>query len=124
LNRRLLDAIAAGDWETYASLCDPGLTCFEPEARGERVEGLAFHRFYFDERRAAAGRAGGGDQVTMIAPEVRRLGSDAAVVTYVRLVQHRDASGNTATSRSEETRVWQRREDRWRLVHLHRSAHP
>jgi len=60
----------------------------------------------------------------MIAPEVRRLGSDAAVVTYVRLVQHRDASGNTATSRSEETRVWQRREDRWRLVHLHRSANP
>ena len=48
LNQRLLDAIAAADWATYEELCDPELTAFEPEARGQRVEGLDFHRFYFD----------------------------------------------------------------------------
>ena len=47
LNRRLLESIAAGDWATYEELCDPSLTCFEPETRGQWVEGMDFHHFYF-----------------------------------------------------------------------------
>ncbi len=47
LNERLLDAIAAADWNVYAELCDPSLSCFEPEATGQLVEGLDFHHFYF-----------------------------------------------------------------------------
>ena len=31
-------------------LCDPHLTAFEPEALGNLVEGLEFHKFYFDNR--------------------------------------------------------------------------
>ena len=27
---------------------DPQLTCFEPETCGNLIEGLDFHRFYFD----------------------------------------------------------------------------
>lgn len=119
LSRRLLDAIAVGDWDLYVSLCDPSLTCFEPEARGTLVTGLEFHRYYFNERRAADAA-----QTTLIDPEVRMLGPDAAVVTYVRLTQSRDAAGAAHTSRSEETRIWQRRDGRWRLAHLHRSANP
>ncbi len=117
LTRELLDAIAAGDWDRYASLCEPDVTCFEPEARGDLVEGLDFHRFYFRERRPA-----GAGQTTLIAPRVRVLSAHAAIVTYVRLVQSRDASGQASTARYEETRVWRRREGRWRLAHLHRSA--
>ncbi len=48
LNQSLLDSIAAADWQTYARLCHPSLSCFEPEARGHLVEGLDFHRFYFE----------------------------------------------------------------------------
>ena len=48
LNQRLLDSIAEGDWATYCQLCDPGMTAFEPEACGHLVEGLDFHKFYFD----------------------------------------------------------------------------
>ncbi|MGE5178192.1 MAG: DUF4440 domain-containing protein [Bacteroidota bacterium] len=118
LNRELLEAIVSGDWDRYRSLCDPSVTCFEPEARGELVEGLDFHRFYFVERRAADGA-----QTTLIGPRVRMLGPDAAVVTYVRLVQSR-GTGGAATARFEETRVWRRREGAWLLVHLHRSANP
>ena len=44
LNQRLLDAIAAGDWATYQELCDPSLTAFEPEACGQLVEGMPFHK--------------------------------------------------------------------------------
>lgn len=117
LSRRLLDVIASGDWDAYVALCDPSLTCFEPEARGERVTGLDFHHFYFRERRPSEAA-----QTTLIEPEVRLLGPDAAVVTYVRLIQSRDASGVAHTSRAEETRIWHRREGRWRLAHVHRSA--
>jgi len=32
----------------FRRLSDPNLTCFEPEALGNLVEGLEFHKFYFD----------------------------------------------------------------------------
>lgn len=31
-----------------SKMCDPGMTAFEPEALGNLVEGLDFHRFYFE----------------------------------------------------------------------------
>ena len=117
LNQRLLECIAVGDWETYAALCDPTLTSFEPEARGHLVEGLEFHGFYFDQ-----GGIEGAHNTTMATPHVRLLGDDAAVVAYVRLVQRLDESGKPCTARFEETRVWQRDEGTWRTVHFHRSA--
>ncbi len=48
LTQKLLDAIAQGDYSTYSQLCDSSLTAFEPEAPGVLVEGLSFHKFYFD----------------------------------------------------------------------------
>lgn len=116
LNRRLLESIAAGDWETYSRLCDPTLSAFEPEARGYLVEGMDFHRFYFN-----LGGSQGPKNVTMCSPHVRVMG-DVAVLSYVRLVQHLDEAGHPVTSRGEETRVWQRRDGAWRHVHFHRSA--
>lgn len=35
----------------FSKICDPGLTSFEPEALGNLVEGMDFHRFYFENRR-------------------------------------------------------------------------
>eukprot|EP01046_Picozoa_sp_COSAG06_P017642 COSAG06_NODE_1206_length_10270_cov_8.055255_5_plen_42_part_00 len=29
MTQRLLEAIAAKDWDTYEAMCDPSLTCFE-----------------------------------------------------------------------------------------------
>ena len=115
LYQRLLDAIAAADWATYEELCDPELTAFEPEARGQRVEGLDFHRFYFD-----LGKPDGARHTTMVDPRVRMLGENAALVTCIRLVQAETPSGPT-TQRAEETRVWLRRDGHWRHVHFHRS---
>jgi hypothetical protein len=117
LNQRLLEAIAAGEWSVYESLCSPDLTCFEPETRGHLVEGMAFHKFYFELEPGAGPR-----NVTMATPHVRLLGNDAAVVAYTRLVQRLDPDGAPVTSRVEETRVWQRVDRAWNLVHIHRSA--
>ena len=32
----------------FRKLCDTNITAFEPEALGNLVEGIEFHRFYFD----------------------------------------------------------------------------
>ncbi|NLX99809.1 MAG: SnoaL-like domain-containing protein [Rhodopirellula sp.] len=116
LNQRLLNSIAAGDWETYTELCDPTLSAFEPEARGHLVEGMDFHKFYFD-----LGAGTGPVNNTLSSPHVRIMG-DVAVVCYVRLVQRLDSMGCPVTTRGEETRVWQRQNGAWRHVHFHRSA--
>jgi calcium/calmodulin-dependent protein kinase (CaM kinase) II len=115
LTQRLLDSITQGDWKTYEELCDPSLTCIEPEAPGQVVEGLPFHKFYFD-----LGGVRGRHQTTMTAPHVRVVG-DVAIVAYVRLVQKLGTDGAAVTAASAETRVWQRRDGRWRHVHFHRS---
>ena len=118
VTQQLLNSIVAGDWKTYETLCDPSLTCFEAEARGQLVEGLPFHAFYFEPSGTPPPRR----QVTITQPHVRMLGDDAAVVSYVRLTQSVDGSGAAQTSRYEETRVWQKKDGAWRHVHFHRSA--
>lgn len=115
--QRLLDCIAAGDWATYESLCDPSLTCFEAESRGHCVEGLEFHRFYFDN-----GRHMGAHVSTICDPHVREFG-DTGLICYARLVQFLDADGQHVTRRFEETRVWRREGEDWKCVHFHRSSH-
>lgn len=117
-NARLLQSIQDGDWKTYAELCDPTLTAFEAEARGHLVEGMEFHRFYFNLERKKR-----PVNTTMASPHVRMLGENAAVVSYVRLVQTVDDAGQPVTRRGEETRVWERQGGVWRHVHFHRSQH-
>ena len=116
LTQKLLDSISSGDWAAYAELSDPSLTAFEPEAAGQLVRGLDFHRFYFD-----LGGVRGPHQTTMVSPHVRLLG-DVAVVAYVRLNQGLGPERAPQTVAFEETRVWQRQGGRWRHVHFHRTA--
>ena len=119
LNQRLLESIAAGDWTSYTQLCDPTLSAFEPEGKGHLIEGLPFHHYYFE-----LGGIKGPHKTTMSSPHVRLLGQDAAVVSYVRLVQRLDSAGVPTVVASEETRVWQLIDGQWRHVHFHRSPLP
>ena len=119
LNQKLLVSIVGGDWKTYESLCDPSITCFEPEARGQVASGMAFHKYYFDLPGSPQKPA---KNVTMAQPHVRLLGDSGAVLSYVRLTQSLDATGAPQTSRVEETRVWQKIDGQWKHVHFHRSV--
>lgn len=120
LTRKLLESIVAGDWKTYTSLVAYDITCFEPEARGQLVEGLPFHEFYF-KLSAGGSKPAVTPTITLAAPNVRLLGEDAAVVAYMRMVQKLDDAGRPITVLCEETRVWQRIDGAWRHVHFHRS---
>lgn len=115
LSRELLHAIDGGDWKRYAELCDESLTCFEPEACGQIIAGLPFHKFYFDLPRGSAPK-----QSTIASPHVRVIG-DAAVVSYVRVVQKLDGTGTPVSVAALETRVWQKTAAGWKHVHFHRS---
>ncbi|MGN6543493.1 MAG: DUF4440 domain-containing protein [Aureliella sp.] len=117
LSQSLLDSIVEGNWQAYAELCDESLTCFEPEARGHVVEGLAFHQFYFDGQPAGPGKR---VNTTMASPHVRIMG-DVAIVCYTRLTQVVDAGAPPVTKAVEETRVWQKIDGKWKHVHFHRS---
>src|SRR5437763_724800 len=98
LNQKLLNSIAQADWTAYAELCDSSLTCFEPEAMGQLVEGLDFHQFYFQ-----FGAAKTPHNTTMCSPHVRVMG-DVAIISYVRLNQRTGADGSPTMSGIEETR--------------------
>lgn len=113
---RLLKAIDAGDWKTYAKLCDENITCFEPEAEGHLVSGLPFHKFYFDLPGSGTPRLS-----SVSSPHVRVLGK-VGIVCYVRLVQKLDANGGPMTVASNETRLWRRDDDGWKHIHFHRSG--
>lgn len=48
ITEQVIEAISNGDFEMYTKFCDPQMTAFEPEALGNLVEGMDFHKFYFD----------------------------------------------------------------------------
>nr|XP_055063560.1 calcium/calmodulin-dependent protein kinase type II subunit beta isoform X34 [Misgurnus anguillicaudatus] len=121
ITEQLIEAINNGDFEAYAKICDPGLTSFEPEALGNLVEGMDFHRFYFDNLLSKNSKP---IHTTILNPHVHLIGEDAACIAYIRLTQFVDGQGRPRSSQSEETRVWHRRESKWQNVHFHCSGAP
>ncbi|XP_061586558.1 calcium/calmodulin-dependent protein kinase (CaM kinase) II beta 1 isoform X11 [Cololabis saira] len=121
ITEQLIEAINNGDFEAYAKICDPGLTSFEPEALGNLVEGMDFHRFYFENLLAKNNKP---IHTTILNPHVHLIGEDAACIAYIRLTQYVDGQGRPRSSQSEETRVWHRRESKWQNIHFHCSGAP
>ncbi|XP_056887844.1 calcium/calmodulin-dependent protein kinase (CaM kinase) II beta 1 isoform X34 [Takifugu flavidus] len=121
ITEQLIEAINNGDFEAYAKICDPGLTSFEPEALGNLVEGMDFHRFYFENLLAKNNKP---IHTTILNPHVHLIGEDAACIAYIRLTQYVDAQGRPRSSQSEETRVWHRRDSKWQNIHFHCSGAP
>ncbi|XP_033097096.1 calcium/calmodulin-dependent protein kinase type II subunit delta-like isoform X4 [Anneissia japonica] len=119
LTEQIIEAIQKGDYETYTQICDPHLTCFEPEAFGNLIHGMDFHKFYFDNA-----NKGNKARNTIVNPYVHLIGEDTAVIAYVRLTQFINSSGLPVTQQSEETRVYQRKESKWQHIHFHRSGSP
>ncbi|KAH8398905.1 hypothetical protein KR222_005980 [Zaprionus bogoriensis] len=141
ITEQLIEAINSGDFDGYTKICDPHLTAFEPEALGNLVEGIDFHKFYFENGEVnqflylyvklnelfsfsyqVLGKNCKAINTTILNPHVHLLGEEAACIAYVRLTQYIDKQGHAHTHQSEETRVWHRRDNKWQNVHFHRSS--
>ncbi|XP_048089049.1 calcium/calmodulin-dependent protein kinase (CaM kinase) II gamma 1 isoform X5 [Alosa alosa] len=121
ITEQLIEAMNNGDFEAYTRICDPGLTSFEPEALGNLVEGMDFHKFYFENLLSKNNKP---VHTTILNPHVHLIGEDAACIAYIRLTQYMDGQGRPRSCQSEETRVWHRRESKWLNVHFHCSGAP
>lgn len=119
LTQQLITSITTQDYDTYSKLVDSHVTAFEPEAIGNLVEGLEFHKFYFDN---VLRQRNAPTNTTILSPHVHILSAEAACISYVRLTQRIGGNGEPVTDQSEETRVWQLKNGQWVCVHLHRSA--
>ncbi|KJH46869.1 Calcium/calmodulin dependent protein kinase II Association [Dictyocaulus viviparus] len=126
VTQQLLDAISCRDFDVYTKLCDPAMTCFEPEALGNLIEGVEFHRFYFDYGNNNPRKS--QVHTTMLNPTVHVMGEEGACIAYVRLTQFMDRSdhinslsdfrnGEARTRQTQESRVWQKKAGRWLCVH-------
>ncbi|GLD60159.1 calcium/calmodulin-dependent protein kinase type II subunit gamma isoform X1 [Lates japonicus] len=84
ITEQLIEAINNGDFDAYTRICDPGLTSFEPEALGNLVEGMDFHKFYFENLLSKNNKP---VHTTLLNPHVHLIGEDAACIAYIRLTQ-------------------------------------
>uniref|UniRef100_A0AAY4B4U2 calcium/calmodulin-dependent protein kinase n=1 Tax=Denticeps clupeoides TaxID=299321 RepID=A0AAY4B4U2_9TELE len=121
VTEQLIEAISNGDFESYTKMCDPSVTAFEPEALGNLVEGLDFHRFYFENLWSKNSKP---VHTTILNPHIHLIGEEAACIAYIRITQYIDNNGMPRTAQSEETRIWHRRDGKWQIVHFHRSGAP
>jgi hypothetical protein len=117
LTQKLLDSIANTDWETYCSLTDEKVTCIEPETGNFLVEGLDFHKTYFDLPKDENIQI----KENIIQPVTKVLG-DLAVISYRRIRQISNIKDKIVTTVNfSETRVWRRRDVSWKMIHFHKS---
>jgi|SRR5579871_1940555 len=116
LTRQILEAIHAGDADTYAQHCAPDLTCFE-ELAPYRIDGIDFHRTVM--QKMAENPALAPARCDMVTPHVQLYG-DAAVVTYTRLMSYFE-NGFPRMTTANETRIFIKQAGEWRMVHFHRS---
>ncbi|NWV28484.1 KCC2D kinase, partial [Origma solitaria] len=123
VTEQLIEAINNGDFEAYTKICDPGLTSFEPEALGNLVEGMDFHRFYFENGKHSFFISESSSCVLLFSAFCCRCFSVCFCSAHSHFTEHlRD--GMPKTMQSEETRVWHRRDGKWQNVHFHRSGSP
>ncbi|XP_076349044.1 calcium/calmodulin-dependent protein kinase type II alpha chain-like isoform X2 [Tachypleus tridentatus] len=119
ITEQLIEAINNGDFESYIKYCDSQITAFEPEALGNLIEGIDFHKFYFDN---VLGKNSKLLNTTVLNPTVHLLGEDAACIAYKLLTQCVNKSGIAYTKQTEETRVWHKKDGKWQNVHFHCSG--
>ena len=77
------------------------------------------HKYFLDLAKSAPPKSGPAQPPTLntvVSPHVRMLGSDHALIVYVRVTQ---SDGKISTA--NETRVWKRVGGGWKNLHFHRS---
>lgn len=118
LTQKLLDSISNKDWDTYVTLCDEKVTGIEKESENNLVDGLDFHKFYFDipnDNNIVI-------KETIVQPIIKIYG-DIGIICYKRLRHFANITDKTVkTEFYNETRVWRNNINiGWKLMHFHKS---
>jgi ketosteroid isomerase-like protein len=112
-------AFVAGDVERYFAFIDEEITVLTP-ANPYRVEGIADDREEFEwGLRAGTGRVGYFQELQPVV----RVSGEMALVTYYSRGSYGGANeGSGKTLYLKETDVLIRRQDGWKILHIHVSA--
>ena len=122
VEKELLDALdkvlvsaAVGDVETYRKYTVDDLSCFEWYVHPYRVDNAAFHLNLIETN----GKDGAKRRFDVLTPRFQVYG-DVGIVTYNLLVTTTKDNENTFHS-FNETRVFVKFGDIWKMVHFHKS---
>jgi ketosteroid isomerase-like protein len=121
---RHLRSIWAGDLATYSATTGTDVTFFEWYISTQRIDGLDFHlRETAAMHRVAEAKRAAGQRYEIehevLAPSVQVYG-DVAILAYTLLMRYTTDEGVRHTEHNE-TRIFQRRDAGWQLVHCHKS---
>lgn len=97
---QICEALISKDTEVSSSLCADNFTNFEPDMN------INF---------------GNTIQVTIVNPNVKRIGVNSACISYSKLIQYITEENVYVTHQSLETRIWENSDSGWKCVHLHSS---
>ncbi|MCG8566872.1 MAG: nuclear transport factor 2 family protein [Desulfobacterales bacterium] len=111
----LLHSVQQADIETYLSRVSPEVSCFEPESRGHLLRGLGLHRFLVEAARPVEKY-----HIELVDPLIR-VGKDMAYVAYTLHLTELDGGKQAQLTAENVTRIFQREDGGWKMVHFHRS---
>jgi hypothetical protein len=120
-----LQSIQDNDVQTYNETTAEELTLYEWWVTPHRIDGLPFHEFMMSsnaERGAVFGAEGKAKSPTRFDLSnllIQNYG-DTAIASYTLLISTASAEGVKVASHNE-SRVMVRRNDTWKVVHVHKS---
>ena len=120
-----LQSIQDNDVQTYNETTAEELTLYEWWVTPHRIDGLPFHEFMMSsnaERGAVFGAEGKAKSLTRFDLSnllIQNYG-DTAIASYTLLISTASAEGVKVASHNE-SRVMIRRNDTWKVVHVHKS---
>ena len=120
-----LQSIQDNDVQTYNETTAEELTLYEWWVTPHRIDGLPFHEFIMSsnvERGAVFGAEGKAKSPTRFDLSnllIQNYG-DTAIASYTLLISTASAEGVKVASHNE-SRVMVRRNDTWKVVHVHKS---
>lgn len=114
---RLLHAIYCQDTDTYRDLVAEDVSSFESETPA-RLDTLDFHLHYMRQQKALRPPTS-QYRLDIVNPRVQLYGN-VAIATYTLVVTRSDENGIRFNT-TNETRVFVRQDDRWLMVHFHKT---
>ena len=116
ITRRMLDAMYSADPSVHRAHSAGDMSSYEWYIAPQRIDGLDFHLRLIEH-----GGNGAPSHLEMLTPRVQVYG-DTAIVNYTLLkTSYPVENGPAQFSSLNETRVFVKLDDVWKMVHLHKS---